>query len=116
MVTWLKNVTGCNVSHQSSHKFTEVFTYSVLLMPDFNQTWIYTIDFTKRLQYKISQKSDSQYMNCSMRTPGQAKKKKFANFLTGPKIEDILKTVFVTNRGYWTAHWSSIFKIDHIKD
>jgi hypothetical protein len=39
--------------------------------PNFNRTWLFSTEFNKSLQYKISQKSVQQEQSCFMRADGQ---------------------------------------------
>jgi len=43
-----------------------------LFLSDFNDTWIFLIDFLKTLSYQISLKSVQWEPSCSMRTDGRA--------------------------------------------
>jgi len=52
-------------------------------LSDFNETWIFSADFRKRLKYEISW--ESVQSRCSMRTEGQTDMKSIVAFRNFPK-------------------------------
>ena len=56
-----------------------------LFLTDFNETWFFSTDFRKILQYQILWKSLQWETICSMRKEGQTNRQTRRNFVNSPK-------------------------------
>ena len=82
ILRWNKRRTINNVSWSSCKL--------LVIVVDFNETWIFLTDFRKILKYQIPWKSFQWQPSCSMRMDRQRNKTKpivtFRNFVNAPKI------------------------------